>query len=246
MAATLAVPRLCAANRPIRIDDRERRHVVAEGGLASLSPSTAESTEIAGVITLSPRNIAAPMTPTMKTKAVRRPSARLASAVSESVPPSPLLSARSRISTYFSVTVTISAHKISDNTPSTMPRVTTWSVAGRHRRLAKGVKRAGADVAIDDADAAERQRHKARRRFSAAIGDCWPRRKPRSRSRHHSSRLFRSAAGTGRRALYHRQLRENTGHFPRPVDPRSNGVRNLTGHFTGSNRPESAALPASR
>ena len=67
------------------------------------------------------------MTPTTRTKPVRRPSARLASAVSESVPPSPLLSARSRISTYFRVTVTISAHTISDNTPSTMPRVTTCS-----------------------------------------------------------------------------------------------------------------------
>ena len=45
-------------------------------GLASFSPSTAESTEIAGVITELPRNIEAPITPTMKTKAVRRPSAR--------------------------------------------------------------------------------------------------------------------------------------------------------------------------
>ncbi len=66
------------------------------------------------------------MMPTMKTKAVRRPSARLASAVSESVPPSPLLSARSRMSTYLAVTVMISAHRISDSTPSTMPRVTAW------------------------------------------------------------------------------------------------------------------------
>ena len=97
-----------------------------KAGLASLSPSTAESTEIAGVITESPRNIEAPMTPRMKTNAVRRPSARVASAVSESVPPSPLLSARSRISTYFSVTVTISAHTISDSTPSTTSRVTAW------------------------------------------------------------------------------------------------------------------------
>ena len=77
-------------------------------------------------MTLSPRNIEAPMTPTMKMKVVRRPSARVASAVSESVPPSPLLSARSRISTYLSVTVMISAHRISDRTPSTVSRVTGW------------------------------------------------------------------------------------------------------------------------
>ena len=51
------------------------------------------------------------------------PSARCASAISASVPPSPLLSARSRITTYLSVTTTISAHRISDSTPSTASRV---------------------------------------------------------------------------------------------------------------------------
>ena len=40
------------------------------------------------------------MTPSRNTSVVRRPSARVASAVSDSVPPSPLLSARSRMSTY--------------------------------------------------------------------------------------------------------------------------------------------------
>jgi hypothetical protein len=34
-----------------------------------------------------------------------------------------LLSARSRITTYFKVTTTISAHRISDSTPSTASRV---------------------------------------------------------------------------------------------------------------------------
>ena len=47
------------------------------------------------------------------------PSARWASAISASVPPSPLLSARSRMTTYLSVTMTISAQRISDSTPST-------------------------------------------------------------------------------------------------------------------------------
>ena len=45
--------------------------------------------------------------------------ARCASAISASVPPSPWLSARSRITTYFSVTTMISAHRISERTPST-------------------------------------------------------------------------------------------------------------------------------
>ena len=54
-----------------------------------------------------------------------RPSARCASAIRVSVPPSPLLSARSRSSTYFSVTMMMSAQKISDSTPSTAARVTS-------------------------------------------------------------------------------------------------------------------------
>jgi len=47
------------------------------------------------------------------------PTARWASAIKASVPPSPLLSARSRITTYLSVTTTISAHRIRDTTPRT-------------------------------------------------------------------------------------------------------------------------------
>ncbi len=64
------------------------------------------------------------MTPSRKTSGVRRPNARVASAVKDSVPPSPLLSARSRISTYLMVTTMISAHRMSDSTPSTVSRVT--------------------------------------------------------------------------------------------------------------------------
>ena len=84
-----------------------------------------------------------------------RPSARCASAIRVSVPPSPLLSARSRISTYFSVTMMISAQKISERTPSTA--ALRHLAAGRRGddRFAEGVERAGADVAIDDADAAD-------------------------------------------------------------------------------------------
>src|SRR6516165_9326406 len=45
---------------------------------------------------------------------------------SDKVPPSPLLSARSRMTTYFNVTTTISAHRISEITPITAARVTPW------------------------------------------------------------------------------------------------------------------------
>src|SRR5262245_64992988 len=56
------------------------------------------------------------------------PTARCANAISASVPPSPRLSARSRMSTYFSVTTTISAHRISESTPSTAARVMSPSL----------------------------------------------------------------------------------------------------------------------
>ena len=59
----MAVPRLCAANKAIRIVTVSGATYSPMVGFASLSPSTDESTEIAGVITLSPRNIEAPMTP---------------------------------------------------------------------------------------------------------------------------------------------------------------------------------------
>ena len=64
----------------------------------------------------------------------RRPRAFRASAISESVPPSPWLSARSRMMTYFSVTTTISDQISSEATPTissafgTRPR---WSSDSR-------------------------------------------------------------------------------------------------------------------
>ena len=72
--------------------------------------------------------------------AARLPTARWASAISASVPPSPRLSARVRMSTYLSVTMTISDQKISDRTPSTAGfrdagrrRSRRASPHGRHR-----------------------------------------------------------------------------------------------------------------
>ena len=56
---------------------------------------------------------------------MRLPMAVNASAVSANVPPSPLLSARRRISTYFNVTTISSDQKISDKTPNTAAWVTT-------------------------------------------------------------------------------------------------------------------------
>ena len=63
-----------------------------------------------------------PSSATTPAALLTRPTAREASAISVSVPPSPLLSARSRITTYFNVTMMNSAHRMSDNTPSTVAR----------------------------------------------------------------------------------------------------------------------------
>ena len=123
-AATIAVPRRCTANNAIRISTVIGTTYSPKAGVTSLRPSTAERTEIAGVMTLSPRNIAAPMMPSIKTNGARLPTARNASAINESVPPSPLLSARKRISTYLTVTTRINAQRIMESTPSTISRVT--------------------------------------------------------------------------------------------------------------------------
>ena len=81
---------------------------------------------------------------------------RCASAISASVPPSPLLSARIRKTTYLIVTMRISAQVISETTPRTAS-----SASPPRRRvvqgLAHGVERAGADVAEHHAQAAQHQ-----------------------------------------------------------------------------------------
>ena len=61
------------------------------------------------------------------------PIARWARAINVSVPPSPLLSARRMNSTYLMVTMTISAHKMSDTTPKTISRVSAPPAAAAER-----------------------------------------------------------------------------------------------------------------
>src|SRR5580704_2715115 len=127
--ATRAVPPLWTENNTTRIKTVSGTTKCSSAGAASLRPSTADSTEIAGVIMESPMNIDAPMTPSPSNGQLLRPSARCPSAISESVPPSPLLSARSNSSTYLAVTTMNSAHRIRDRTPSTMIRVIGWPCA---------------------------------------------------------------------------------------------------------------------
>ena len=73
-------------------------------GCATLSPSTADSTEIAGVIMLSPRNSDAPKMPSAASTQLGPPPARRSarariSVISAMMPPSPSLSARMTRST---------------------------------------------------------------------------------------------------------------------------------------------------
>ena len=72
-------------------------------GAATLTPSIADSTEIAGVIMLSPKNSEAPNTPSAaRISLARRPpgaARRRINVISAMIPPSPSLSARMTSST---------------------------------------------------------------------------------------------------------------------------------------------------
>ncbi|MNU72048.1 hypothetical protein D3C71_614950 [compost metagenome] len=88
-------------------------------GVTSFRPSTAESTDSAGVIMASPRNRAAPMRPSTMSTPRWVPAVFISSASSESVPPSPSLSARSSSVMYLKVTMIVKDQIISDVRPMT-------------------------------------------------------------------------------------------------------------------------------
>src|ERR1700736_1820306 len=93
-------------------------------GAMALRPSTADSTEIAGVIMLSPKNSEAPNSPSAASIiAVRRPGwpvPRRSSVISAMIPASPLLAARITRMMYVTVTMIITDQKIVDTTPYTL------------------------------------------------------------------------------------------------------------------------------
>ena len=118
VAQRVAVPLLCTANSATSTINVSG---ITHGANAATQPANpiADSTEIAGVITLSPktwqRRAPAPMAAVR-----RRPAAgscRSTSANSARMPPSPSLSARSTSSTYLIDTISVTAQKIIDNTP---------------------------------------------------------------------------------------------------------------------------------
>jgi hypothetical protein len=96
--------------------------------VATPTPSTALSTEMAGVIMPSPYSSAVPKTPIpVSTKASRPAVVRCRSEVSARIPPSPLLLARMTRVRYLREMMTTSAQKASDEAPITPSRLTSRS-----------------------------------------------------------------------------------------------------------------------
>jgi hypothetical protein len=117
---TVAVPKRCAANSAVSTTSVNGTTQRCSAGAATSRPSTADSTEMAGVMTPSPKKIAVPKMPS--SKSLRRSTGRSFTACEASAsiaisPPSPLLSARRINTTYFSETTTVSVQNTNDRMP---------------------------------------------------------------------------------------------------------------------------------
>ena len=117
-----AVPRFWRRNSAISTPQVRGTTNGLAAPVAISKPSTADSTEIAGVMTPSPYSSAAPMIAPQKTAErtrlgsfAREPAIRPSSA---KMPPSPRLSARRMNPTYLTVTTMVSDQKIRDTTPN--------------------------------------------------------------------------------------------------------------------------------
>ena len=123
IAPIFAVPRFWTMKRPTRIAMVMGMTYARKTGVAISSPSTALSTEMAGVIIPSPYSSDAPNRPTSTSICRRRRAvgdAGVTSAVSAIIPPSPPLSARITNTRYFTEMTRMSAHTMSDSSPSTL------------------------------------------------------------------------------------------------------------------------------
>src|SRR6185437_10678236 len=120
--ATLAVPRLWKKKSTNNTAMVTGITYCAKPGLTSSRPSTALNTETAGVIRASQKKNAVPASANATTVVTHGPpptNLRLARANSARIPPSPSLSARMMMVTYFNVTEMASAQKMSEHTPIT-------------------------------------------------------------------------------------------------------------------------------
>jgi hypothetical protein len=118
---TTAEPNRCEANRITMMTTVMGTTQSCNDGSTIFTPSTAESTEIAGVIMLSPKKSAAPKIPRpARVSFVRRPPGtppRRIRVMSAMIPPSPSLSARITSSTYLTVTTMVTDQTMSDTNP---------------------------------------------------------------------------------------------------------------------------------
>ena len=118
---TLRVPRHCIANSITITTTQIGSTYCCNSGAETSRPSTADSTDIAGVITPSPKNRQAPAMP-ISVRVLRMPvptETRCASAINARMPPSPRLSACITSITYFTVTISTSDQNISERMPMT-------------------------------------------------------------------------------------------------------------------------------
>ena len=133
-------------------------------GRDQLQPlSSADSTEIAGVIArIAVKNSAAPIMPMTSTAKFGRPMARCTSASSDRVPPSPSLSARRDQDVFHRH----DQHQRPDDQRQDAQHILALDAAmagaGGMHRLAEGIKRRGADIAIDHANGGQRTATAAR------------------------------------------------------------------------------------
>ncbi len=118
---TTPVPRRWIANSRTRIAAAIGTTSSCNDGATTSTPSTAESTEIAGVMMLSPKNSDAPKIPSAASASTAlRPAStrrRSSSAISAMIPPSPSLSARMMSATYLMLTMIVIAQNTSEITP---------------------------------------------------------------------------------------------------------------------------------
>ena len=118
---TLAEPTRCEANRITMMTAVIGTTKDANDGSTTSMPSTADSTEMAGVIMLSPKNSDAPKIPSRASRSFVRwlpgTAIRRIRVMRERIPPSPSLSARSTRRTYLIVTMMVSDQKIMEMSP---------------------------------------------------------------------------------------------------------------------------------
>ncbi len=137
-APTRAVPRRWNMNSATRMRlDRMGTTQSGSCGAATPMPSTAPSTEMAGVMTPSPYSSAAPKSPkpTRRRRAPIRCRRGCSRASSAMIPPSPRLSACMMKARYLNDTTKLSDQKISESTPRTLADVGTTPYSGAKHSL---------------------------------------------------------------------------------------------------------------